>query len=83
MAPITAELRAHSSLDVSIVLKRVAPITRPVDLARKLKTFGLRLKDAHCVLDRIVANEEVKLTLGYADRATMVAEFAELGVKAQ
>ncbi len=38
---ITAELRAHSSLDVVLVLKRVAPITRPVDLARKLKAFGL------------------------------------------
>ena len=80
---ITAEFHAHSSLDVVLVLKRVAPITRPVDLARKLKAFGLRLQDAHRALDRIVADEAVSLTLSHADRATMVAELAKLGVEAR
>ena len=56
---------------------------RSVDLARKLKAYGLRLQDAHRALDRIVADETVSLTLGHADRATMVAELAELGIEAQ
>ena len=80
---ITAEPHGHSSLDVVLVLRRVAPITRPVELALKLKAFGLRLQDAHRALNRIVADKTVNLTLRHADRATMVAELAELGVEAR
>ena len=80
--PIKADIRSGSSLDVVLVLKRATQITRPVDLALKLKTFGLGLQEAHRALNRIVADEPVQLNLGNADRATMVAELAELGVAA-
>jgi hypothetical protein len=79
---ISADLLGHSSLDVDLVLRRVAPVTRPVDLALALKAFGLRLRDAHRLLDRLVADEAVAVRLGHADRATMVARLAELGLSA-
>ena len=79
---MSAGLRSHSSLDVDLVLRRVAPVTRPVDLAVALKGFGLRLRDAHRVLDRLVGDEAVAVRLGHADRATIIAQLAELGVSA-
>ncbi len=79
---IEAGLRSGSSLDVVLVLRRATPVTRPVDLASKLKAFGLGLQDAHRALNRIVADEAVRLSLGNADRVTMIAELAELGVAA-
>jgi hypothetical protein len=66
-----------------LVLRRSAEIDRPVRLARKLKEFGLRLSEAHKALNRIVADEPVELTLGGADRATIIAELAEFGVAAE
>jgi hypothetical protein len=80
LVPIQAELQSGSSLDVVLVLRRAAPIKRPVDLALKLKAFGLGLQDAHRALNRIVADEPVRLNLGNADRATMIADLAKLGV---
>ncbi|RYC30843.1 hypothetical protein D3273_16785 [Lichenibacterium minor] len=82
-APIEADLRSRSSLDVVLVLKRASQVTRPVDLALKLKKFGLGLQDAHRALNHIVADEVVQLRLGNADRTTMIAELAELGVAAE
>ena len=80
---MSAALQSQSSLDVVLVLRRRSAVTRPVDLALKLTSFGLRLRDAHRALDRIVADEAVELRLGGADRATMIAELAELGVAAE
>ena len=72
-----------SSLGVVLLLRRSGPITRPVDLALTLKAFGLRLSEAHRTLDRIVADETVRLDLSGADRATMIAQLGDLGVAAE
>jgi len=78
-----AALRSHSSLDVELILRRRDAIGRPVDLALALKGFGLRLRDAHRALDRIVADEEVSLMFGAADPAAIIARLYELGVSAR
>ncbi|HEX4767603.1 MAG TPA: hypothetical protein VH414_15155 [Lichenihabitans sp.] len=41
------------------------------------------MSEAHKALNRIVADEPVELTLGGADRATIIAELAEFGVAAE
>ena len=64
------------------MLKRGGQIDRPVHLARKLKAFGLHLREAHAALNKLVADEPVVLRLLGADRATMIAELAGLGVAA-
>jgi hypothetical protein len=69
--------------NVDFVLKRCAPISRPVDVARTLKRFGLGLSDAHAVLNRIVADETVEATLYGPDRTIMIATLLELGVAAE
>ena len=79
---ISAHVRGESSLDAVLSLKRVAPVVRPIDLALALKRSGLRLSEAHRILDRIVADEVVELRLRGTDRATMIAELATLGVAA-
>ncbi len=68
---------------VSLTLRRTGPVTRPVHLARTLKSFGLRLSDAHEALNRIVADEAVTLQLAGTDRAGMVSKLAKLGVRAE
>ena len=78
-----ADLQSHSKLDVALVLKRCGPISRPVDVAMLLKRFGLGLSDAHKILNRIVADEVVHLTLGGSERSDMITRFRELGVAAE
>lgn len=80
---IRADVQNRSSFGVKLVLRRSGPISRPVDLAFKLKAFGLGLSAAHKALNRIVADEAVRLDLSGADRATMIADLAELGVSAE
>lgn len=78
-----ADARSPSSPGVILRLKRVGPVSRPIELALTLKMFGLRLQDAHSALDRIVADETVELPLRGFDRTTIVAQLAELGVSAE
>ena len=75
-----ADLRRLSELNVELALRRCGVISRPVDVAKLLKTFGLGLSDAHKVLNRIVADETVHLRLGGAERSDMITRFHELGV---
>ncbi len=78
-----ADPRSRSELDVELVLRRCDAICRPVDVAMLLKRYGLGLADAHKVLNRIVADETVHLSLGGAERSDMISSFRELGVSAQ
>ena len=73
----------RSPLDVALTVSRNGPIARPIDLALTLKAFGLTLSQAHRALDRIVADETVRLDLTGADRATMIARLGALGVSAE
>ena len=82
-AEISADLQSHSSLDVVLTIRRSGPIGRPIDLALTLKAFGLTLSQAHRALDRIVADETVRLDLTGADRAAMIARLGVLGVSAE
>ena len=68
---------------VGLVLGRSDPISRPIDVVRALKSFGLGLSNAHHALGQIVADEMVELTLCDADRRSMIAALAELGVAAE
>ena len=78
-----ADLRSTSSLDVELVLRRASAVDRPVDLAVKLKEFGLSLGEAHKALNRIVADEDVSLKLHGADPAAIIAQLHDLGVSAR
>lgn len=45
------------------MLLRNASISRPVDVARELKSLGLSLRKAHLVLDRLAGSEKVPAEL--------------------
>lgn len=78
-----ADAPSPSSPGVILRLRRVAPVSRPVEPALALKLFGLRLRNAHGALDRIVADKTVLLTLHGPDRSSMIARLSELGVAAE
>jgi len=67
-----------------VVLRRVDPVPKPVTLAKTLKTMGLTLRMAHHVLNRLVADEIVVLTLPHVPDPDRAGEtFRALGIAAE
>lgn len=57
------EDRRPSGIPVEVLLEATGAIGQPVSLAQALTGFGLSLDAAHDVLNRLVANETVPVTL--------------------
>ena len=63
-------------------LRASATISKPVSLARALVSFGLSLKKAHNVLNRITAGDTVYIELQSEKLTNITATLFELGVEA-
>jgi DNA-binding transcriptional regulator YiaG len=57
-------------------------MTRPVDVARLLARYGLSLRAAHAVLQRLAADESVAVELTGGARAHLQSGLSKLGVVA-
>lgn len=64
----------------SVILKPRC-LTRPIAVARVLRTYGVRLRDAHLAIDRLAAGNSVEVHLGPAyDMALLRHDLSALGV---
>ena len=52
-----------SGIPVDLVLEAAAPIEQPVSLVHALMGFGLDLRDAHDIVDRLASGERLSATL--------------------
>jgi DNA-binding transcriptional regulator YiaG len=68
---------------IKVHLRRTDPISRPVDLARLLTSFGLSLRKAHQAVDRLAEGEIVALELACPDFDQSVNQLAKLGIDAR
>lgn len=74
-APPTSGFAAHA------VLRRITPLRRPVSVAETLRDLGLGLRQAHAILNRLAADEDVVITLpAVSDRVAAGETLWNLGV---
>jgi intergrase/recombinase len=74
------ERGSHSALPPISFILRAEAILRPVEVARLLVLSGLRLKEAHDILERISAGERVPVELRGNKAETIASELKKLGV---
>ena len=72
---------ARSGSPVRLVL-RAEEIEKPVTVARLLARYGMSLRKAHEVLNRLADGETVAVELGADDAGGVVSELSALGVRA-
>ena len=72
----------RSGSPVRLMLRFEGEVDRPVSVARTLKTYGLSLRKAHDVLNRLAAGEVVPVELWSKSLDKMATDLAELGVAA-
>ena len=78
------EPRSRSAFPaVKAHLRRTAPISRPIDLARLLVSCGLSLRKAHEAVNRLAEGKTVALDLACPDIDQSIDQLAELGVDAR
>lgn len=66
------------------MLRRIAPLDRPVSVAETLVGLGFSLRQAHAILNRLAADEEVVATLpNVVDGTVTAARLKELGVSTE
>jgi DNA-binding transcriptional regulator YiaG len=65
------------------VLLSPGDIARPVDLARLLVGYGLSLRKAHDVLDRIASGSTVAVEVRARNRSRLEAELSGMGITAK
>lgn len=84
LASTPADVQHPSGFPANVVLRRVAPVDKPVTLAKTLTTMGLTLRTAHQVLNRLVADEEVAITLPFVPEPVTAGETLQgLGIAAE
>lgn len=62
-APISVVIPSPSGSSTHAILRRVAPLHRPVSAAETLVGLGLSLRKAHAILNCLAAGEDVVVTL--------------------
>lgn len=66
------------------ILRRVAALDRPVSIAETLRNLGLGLRNAHTILNRLAADEDVVVTIpAVPDRAAAGAALRSLGIEVE
>lgn len=74
--------RRPSGIPIDLVLRAPGAIEKPVSLVRALVTFGLELRDAHDVVDRLAARASVAVTLILTPESESFFSLQKLGVTA-
>jgi len=64
------------------VLLRARDIRQPVDFARLLTRYGISLRKAHDVLDKLAFGNSVAVELSAGDNETLLSELLQTGVDA-
>ncbi len=79
--PVPAAAPLPSGSSAHAVLTRQGPLDRPVTVAETLRNLGLTLRQAHTILNRLVADEAVVVSLPMvADPVATAADLWRLGV---
>lgn len=80
-APVPVADPPRSGCPAHAILTRVSPLDQPVTLAKTLVGFGLSLRQAHMILNRLAADEAVVVTLpAVPDGAMAAEELRRLGI---
>lgn len=73
-----------SGFSAHAILRRIAPLDRPVSVAETLVGLGLSLRQAHVILNRLAADEDVVATFpNVVDGAVTAARLQGLGVSTE